>query len=115
MNIKKDDTVQVITGKDKGKKGKVRYVLPSNNAVIVEGHNIVKKHTKGRSGARQAGIIEQEASLSASKVMVICPACGKPSRVGHTFTADGQKVRVCRNCGETFDTDSTQSKWGGRR
>ena len=115
MNIKKDDTVQVITGKDKGKKGKVRDLFPSDNALIVEGLNIVKKHTKGRSGARQAGIIEQEAPLATSKVMIICPACNKPARVGYTFLADGQKVRVCRNCGETFDADSTQSKWGGRR
>jgi large subunit ribosomal protein L24 len=115
MNIKKDDTVQVITGKDKGKKGKVRDVHPSSNAVIVEGLNIVKKHTKGSSGARQAGVIEQEAPLRASKVMVICPSCNKPTRVGHTLVADGQKVRVCRNCGEPFDTDSSASKWGGRR
>ena len=78
MNIKRDDTVQVITGKDKGKKGKVREVHPSSNAVIVEGLNIVKKHTKGSAGARQAGVIEQEAALNASKVMVICPNCNKP-------------------------------------
>jgi large subunit ribosomal protein L24 len=115
MNIKKDDTVQVITGKDKGKKGKVRDVHPSQNTVIVEGLNIVKKHTKGTAGARQAGVIEQEAPLNASKVMVICPSCGKPSRVGHEIVSDGHKVRVCRNCGETFDTDSSESKWGGRR
>ena len=115
MNIKKDDTVLVITGKDKGKKGKVREVHPSADAVIVEGLNIVKKHTRGRSGARQAGIIEQEAALHASKVMVVCPSCNKGARVGHTILADGQKVRVCRNCGETFETDSAQSKWGGRR
>jgi large subunit ribosomal protein L24 len=115
MNIKRDDTVQVITGKDKGKKGKVRDVHPSSNSVIVEGLNIVKKHTKGSSGARQAGVIEQEAALNASKVMVICPNCNKPARIGHTIVGDGQKVRVCRNCGETFEADSSQSKWGGRR
>src|SRR5438874_12401979 len=114
MNIKQDDTVLVIAGKDRDKRGRVREVHPANNKVVIEGINIVKKHTKGRAGARQAGVIEQEAPLDASKVMVICPACGKAARVGYTLLANGQKVRVCRNCGETFETDSTQEKWGGR-
>jgi large subunit ribosomal protein L24 len=115
MNIKQNDTVLVITGKDKGKKGKVREVHPSDQAVIVEGINIVKRHTRGRQGARQAGIIEKEAPLNASKVMVVCPSCNRGVRVGHTLLGDGQKVRVCRHCGETFETDASQEKWGGRR
>lgn len=115
MNIKQDDTVLVMTGKDKGKKGRVREVHPADNKVIIEGINIVKKHTKGRSGARQAGVIEQEAPMNASKVMVVCPKCGRGVRVGHTLLANGQKVRLCRHCGETFESDVTQEKWGGRR
>ena len=75
MNIKRDDTVLVIAGKDKGKRGKVREVHPTDNKVIIEGINIVKKHTRGRMGARQAGVVEQEAPLNASKVMVVCPKC----------------------------------------
>ena len=115
MNIKRDDTVQVITGKDRGKRAKVREVHPADNKVIVEGINIVKKHTKGRAGARQAGVVEQEAPLNASKVMLVCPNCNKPVRVGSTELGDGRKVRVCRNCGETFGNDADQEKWGGRR
>lgn len=115
MNIKQNDTVLVITGKDKGKKGKVRDVRPADRVVFVEGINIVKKHTKGRQGARQAGVIEQEAALNASKVMVICPACNNATRVGHTLLDNGQKVRVCKHCGENFSTDANETKWGGRR
>jgi large subunit ribosomal protein L24 len=91
VNIKRDDTVMVITGKDKGKRGKVREVRPADNKVIIEGINIVKKHTRGRMGARQAGVIEQEAPMPANKVMVVCPKCSKGTRVGHSFTADGTK------------------------
>lgn len=115
MNIKRDDTVQVITGKDRGKRARVREVHPADDKLIIEGVNIVKKHTKGRSGARQAGVVEQEAPMWASKVMLVCPNCSKPVRVGHVELADGQKVRQCRNCGENFDRDAVGEKWGGRR
>jgi large subunit ribosomal protein L24 len=115
MNIKRNDTVLVITGQDKGKKGRVREVHPRENEVLVEGINIVKKHTKGRQGARQAGIIEREAPLAAGKVMVVCPKCNRGTRVGSTLLGTGQKVRVCKHCGETFEADANQEKWGGRR
>ncbi len=115
MDVKRDDTVLVITGKDKGKRGRVREVHPADNKVIIEGINIVKKHTKGRSGARQAGVIEQEAPLAVNKVMVVCPKCDHGARIGHTYLPNGQKVRVCRHCGETFERDAAQEKWGGRR
>jgi len=115
MNIKRDDTVMVIAGKDKGKRGRVREVRPEVNKIVVEGINIVKKHTRGRMGARQAGIIEQEAAMPVNKVMVVCPKCGRGTRIGHTFMNDGQKVRQCRHCGEVFDADMTAEKWGGRR
>ena len=115
MNIKRDDTVMVITGKDAGKRGRVREVNPTNNKVIVEGINIVKKHTKGRMGARQAGVVEQEAPMHAGKLMVVCPSCNRGVRVGHTFLNNGQKVRECKNCGATFERDAGDEKWGGRR
>lgn len=115
MNIKRDDTVLVITGKDRGKRGKVREVHPTDGKVVIEGINIVKKHTRGRQGARQAGVIEQEAPMSAGKVMVVCPKCEKGTRIGYSFLDNGQKVRQCRHCGETFERDSDTDNWGGRR
>src|SRR5690242_8571210 len=115
MNVKRDDTVLVIAGKDRGKKGRVREVRPSDNAIIVEGINIVKKHTRGTQGARQAGVIEREAPLAAGKVMVVCPKCEKGTRIGYDVLDNGQKVRQCRHCGETFERDADQDKWGGRR
>jgi large subunit ribosomal protein L24 len=115
MNIKRDDTVLVIAGKDKGKRGRVREVHPADNKVIIEGINIVKKHTRGRQGARQAGIVEQEAPLHSAKVMVVCPKCDRGTRAGYDVLANGQKVRRCHNCGELFESDSAQEKWGGRR
>ena len=115
MNVNRDDTVLVIAGKDKGKRGRVREVRPADNKIIIEGINIVKKHTKGRQGARQAGIVEQEAPLAASKVMVVCPSCDRGTRIGHTFLDNGQKVRQCRHCGQVFERDAAQEKWGGRR
>ena len=115
MNIKRDDTVLVITGKDKGKRGKVREVHPADGKVIIEGINIVKKHTRGTQGARQAGIIEREAPLAAGKVMVVCPKCEKGTRIGHNVLSNGQKVRQCRHCGEDFERDVDSEKWGGRR
>ena len=115
MNIRRDDTVLVIAGKDKGKRGNVREIRPADNKVIVEGINIVKKHTRGRMGARQAGIIEMEAPMHAGKVMVVCPKCDKGTRIGHGFLNNGQKVRQCRHCGEVFESDTASEKWGGRR
>jgi large subunit ribosomal protein L24 len=105
MNVHKDDTVLVIAGKDKGKRGRVREVHPADNKVIVEGINVMRKHTRGRAGARQAGIVEVEAPMDASKVMVVCAKCNKPVRVAHTFLADGSKARSCRNCNELLDRD----------
>ncbi len=115
MNIKRNDTVLVITGKDKGKRGKVREVHPTDKKIVIEGINIVKRHTRGRQGARQAGIIEQEAPLSVGKVMVVCPKCDRGTRIGHAVLGDDQKVRECRNCGEVFEADADQEKWGGHR
>jgi len=103
MNIRKNDTVLVIAGKDRGKKGKVRKALPRKDEVIVEGVNMIKRHSRARREARQAGIIELEAPLDVSNVMLICNKCNKPTRVGSRFLTDGRKARVCRSCYEVID------------
>ena len=100
MKIKKDDTVMVIAGRDKGKKGKVHRVFPTEQRLLVSGVNIVKRHTKPRGIARQAGIIEQEAPLHISNVALLCSKCNRPTRVGYRIVEDGTKSRVCRRCGE---------------
>jgi len=103
MKIRKNDTVLVIAGKDRGKKGKVRQALPKKDTVIVEGVNMVKRHSRARGVARQAGIIELEAPLRMSNVMLLCNKCNKPTRVGYRFLSDGRKTRVCRACYEVID------------
>ncbi|MBI4307753.1 MAG: 50S ribosomal protein L24 [Chloroflexi bacterium] len=103
MDIRRNDTVMVTTGKDRGKRGKVRVALPGDKALIVEGVNMIKRHVKPRPGVRQAGIISREAPLGVSKVMLVCSKCDKPTRVGHTVLEDGRKVRVCRKCKEVID------------
>jgi len=103
MKIKKNDNVLVIAGKDRGKKGRVRFAYPREERVLVEGINFVKRHTKARGQMRQAGIIEREAPIHVSNVMLLCSRCNHPSRVGHRYLEDGRKVRVCRVCGEVID------------
>ena len=104
MNIKTGDTVKLLTGSKKyrEKTGKVKAVSPKEDKVIVEGINVVKKHVKPRKAGDASGIIETEAAIYASKVQLVCPKCGKPTRVGHKIYADGKKDRVCKKCGETF-------------
>src|SRR4030065_960259 len=103
MNNRKNDPVLFIACKDRGKKGKVRKALPRNAKVIVEGVNMIKRHSKARGAARQAGIIELEAPLDASNVMLICNKCNKPARVGFRFLGDGRKARICRSCHGVID------------
>ena len=103
MKIRKNDTVLVIAGKDKGKKGKVRFAYPKDERLLVEGINFIKKHSKARGQVRQAGIIEREAPIHVSNVMLLCAKCSHPARVGLRFLADGKKVRICRSCGEVID------------
>ncbi|MCL4459395.1 MAG: 50S ribosomal protein L24 [Chloroflexi bacterium] len=100
MKVKKDDTVLVLSGRDKGKRGKVHRVLPKENKVLVSGINIIKKHTKPRGTARQAGIIEREAPIHISNVAVVCDKCNRATRVGYRFLSDGKKVRFCKSCSE---------------
>lgn len=103
MKIKKNDTVLVITGKDRGKKGKVRRALPKDDRVVVEGLNMIKRHSRARRAARQAGIVELEAPMHVSNVMLICDKCKKPAKVGFKNLEDGRKVRICRACDEPID------------
>jgi len=103
VKIKKNDTVLIITGKDRGKKGKVRKSLPKEDKVVIEGLNLIKRHSKTKGQARQAGIIELEAPLHVSKVMLICTKCAKPARVGYRILDDGKKARICRACSEVID------------
>jgi len=103
MKIRKNDTVLVIAGKDRGKKGKIRKALPTKNKVIVEGINMIKRHSRAKGQARQAGIIELEAPMDVSNVMFICNKCNKPTRLGFSFLSDGKKARICRACGEIVD------------
>ncbi len=100
MFVKTGDTVVLLTGdeKDRGKKGKVLAVSPKEGKVIVEGINVVKKHVKPRKAGDPSGIIETESAIYASKVQVVCPKCGKATRVGHKIDENGNKTRVCKKC-----------------
>jgi len=103
MKIKKDDNVLVITGKDKGKTGKVRFAFPKDNKVMVEGVNFIKRHSRAQGTVRQAGSIQREAPLAVANVMLLCNKCNKPVRVGYRMLADGKRVRFCHSCGEVID------------
>ena len=98
VHVKTGDTVMIISGKDAGKSGKVLAVSPSEGKVLVEGLNMVTKHVKARRQGEQGGIVKAEGALYASKVMPVCPKCGKAVRVGHVMK-DDKKVRVCKKCG----------------
>ncbi|MBE5761197.1 MAG: 50S ribosomal protein L24 [Clostridiales bacterium] len=103
MHVKKNDTVVVISGKDKGKKGKVLVAMPQDNKVIVEGVNISTKHKKPRTADAPGGIIHQESPINVSKVMLYCTKCNKATRRAFKVAEDGTKTRVCKHCGDTFD------------
>ncbi len=101
--IKRDDLVLVIAGKNRGKQGQVRQVFPDEKRVVVQGVNIVKRHMRPRAMGTQAGIVEKEAPIHISNVMLVCKSCSRPVRVGFRVRPDGVKVRVCRACGEDVD------------
>ena len=98
MNIKKNDKVVVLSGKDKGKEGKVLEAMPADKKVIVEGVNVASCHVKPRQQGEEGGIIRREIHMNVSKVMLVCPKCGKATRVAHKLV-DGKSVRVCKKCG----------------
>ena len=102
LNVKKGDTVVVIAGKDKGKTGKVLVAMPADNSVVVAGVNIIAKHKKPRSAQDKGGIIKKENKIDASNVQVICPICGKATRIAHK-EVDGKMARICKKCGANLD------------
>ncbi|GAB4191249.1 MAG: 50S ribosomal protein L24 [Roseiflexaceae bacterium] len=109
MHVKTGDEVLIITGKDKGKRGKIKQAMPRENRVLVEGLNMIKRHTKQRGPGKPGGIIEREAPIHISNVMLICPSCGRASRTGHRFLDEtdhkgrSRKVRFCKSCDATIE------------
>ena len=103
MQIRKNDSVMVIAGKERGKTGKVLKVLLDKDAVIIERTNMVKRHTKPRGPQQPGGIVEKEARIHASNIMIMCDKCNAPVRIGHKILADGEKIRICRRCREALD------------
>ena len=102
LNVKKGDTVVVISGQDKGKKGEILHAEPAKNRVTVKGAHMITKHVKPRKQGEEGGRIEQEGTIDASNVMLVCPKCGKATRIGHQIV-NGKKVRVCKKCGKVMD------------
>ena len=103
MQIRRNDSVIVISGKERGKTGKVLRVHREENSVIIERVNLVKRHTKPRGPQQPGGIVEKEAAIDASNVMILCDKCNAPVRVGRKILSDGKKIRICRRCKEALD------------
>ena len=103
LGLKKNDTVQIITGDEKGKKGRVLGVDPDKKRLLIERLNMIKKHMKPSKKYAQGGIIEKEAPVHMSNVMLVCPKCSKPTRIGNSILENGKKIRSCRKCGEVVD------------
>jgi large subunit ribosomal protein L24 len=99
LKIKKGDRVEVLTGKDRGKRGEVMRALPDVGKVIVDGVNVAKKHQRATRATMQGGIIDKDMPIPVANVAIVCPSCGKPTRVGFKIDGDGTKVRVCKKCG----------------
>ena len=103
MRLRVNDTILVITGRDRGKEGRIQQTFPKEHKVLVEGVNVVLRHTKASATVRQAGIIQKELPIHAAKVMLMCVHCHRPARVGTRTLADGSKARVCKNCKEVIE------------
>jgi len=103
VHVKKNDSVFILSGKDAGKTGKILDVFPDDNRVVVEGVNFVSRHTKPKGRYQQGGIIRREAPLHGSNVMLVCPKCDRPTRVGRAIQENGDKVRVCKKCSAVID------------
>jgi large subunit ribosomal protein L24 len=103
VQIRKNDSVMVIAGKERGKTGKILRVVADKDAVIIERVNLVKRHTRPRGPQQPGGIVEKEAAIHASNVMIMCDKCNAPVRIGRKNLADGNKIRICRRCGEALD------------
>ena len=103
ISLKKNDLVMVISGKEKGKSGRILKVLPLKNRVLVEKINFIKRHTRASGQTKQGGIVEKEAPIHISNVMIVCEKCNLPIRIGKKILDDGKKVRACKKCGELLD------------
>jgi large subunit ribosomal protein L24 len=103
LGIKKNDSILVISGKEKGKRGRVLSVSPLKNSLLIEKINMIKKHMKPSRKYAQGGIIEKEAPINISNVMLVCPKCNKPTRISSTSLQCGKKARVCKKCREVMD------------
>ncbi len=104
--LKKDDQVEVIAGKDKGRVGKILNVIPAKDQAVVEKINMIKRHTKPTEMNQQGQIVEREAPIHVSNLLLICPECTKTGRIGRKFLEDGTKARFCKSCGETLDSNA---------
>lgn len=105
FHIHKDDLVEVISGRDKGKKGKVLKVIPTDSTIIVDKINVVKRHQRPSQKEKNGGIIDKDIAMDVSKVMVVCPNCDKRTRIGWSVLAQGHKARICKKCGEMIDKE----------
>ncbi|MGH9761149.1 MAG: 50S ribosomal protein L24 [Blastocatellia bacterium] len=104
INVRRNDRVMIITGKDKGKTGRVIEVIPRKKKLLVEGVNMVKRHTKANSRAGvSGGILDREAPVDISNVMLVCPHCSLPTRIGHQVAGEAQRIRECKRCGATIE------------
>ncbi|MCX7843613.1 MAG: 50S ribosomal protein L24 [Clostridia bacterium] len=103
VHVKKGDTVLVLSGKDKGKKGKVLEVNPADQMVLVEGVNMTTKHVKPRGRYQQGGLVHQESAINSSKVMLVCSKCGKPTKIAKKVFENGDKARICKKCESEID------------
>ena len=103
QRVRREDTILVMKGKDRGRSGNVRKVIPEDKKVIVSGINMVKRHMRPRGPQQPGGIIEREAPISWANVALLCRSCNKPARVGYRVLADGRKVRYCKRCDANFD------------
>jgi len=103
MKIRSQDLIQVIKGRDRGKQGRVQQIIAEKNRVLVEGINLVKRHTKATGGVRQAGIIQKELPIQVSNVILVCTHCNKPTRIGSRDMPDGTRARVCKQCQEVIE------------
>ena len=102
--VRKNDNVLVVTGKDRGKRGRVLKVLPARNRLVIEGVNFIKRHTRPNPQRNiKGGVVEREGSVHASNVQIICPECGAPTRIGRHVLGDGRKIRICRKCDGAVD------------
>jgi large subunit ribosomal protein L24 len=105
MHVHRDDNVKVLAGRDRGKTGRVLHVFTKEDRVLVEKVNMVKRHTRPNQQVPQGGIVEKEAPIHVSNLIIICNKCGKQTRVAHKTLADGRKVRLCKKCGEILDKE----------